>query len=165
MQLFGDIEAKIDTKGRAFLPSVFRKALQASGEENLFLRKDLFQPCLILYPESEWIKQLDTVRSKLSRWNRQHQLLYRQFVSGVEALTLDGNGRILIPKRYLQMASIDQSLQFLGLGDYIEIWKPGEKEKPFLEADNFSEAIESIMGNTFGSLSAGNILNESGQER
>ena len=149
MQLFGDIEAKIDTKGRAFLPSVFRKALQASGEENLFLRKDLFQPCLVLYPESVWIKQLDVVRNKLSRWNRQHQLLYRQFLSGVEALTLDGNGRILIPKRYLNIASIDQSIQFLGLGDYIEIWRPGEKEKPFLEADNFSEAIENILGDTF----------------
>lgn len=149
MQLFGNIEAKIDTKGRAFLPSVFRKELQASGEVNLFLRKDIFEPCLVLYPESEWNKQLDIVRNNLSRWNRQHQLIYRQYVSDVEMLTLDGNGRFLIPKRYLKMASIDQSIKFIGLGDTIEIWRLKEEEKPFMEPDEFSKAIESIMGNKY----------------
>ena len=46
MRFLGNIEAKTDAKGRAFLPSVFRKVLQASGEENLVLRRDVFQPCL-----------------------------------------------------------------------------------------------------------------------
>ena len=149
MQLFGNIEAKIDTKGRAFLPSVFRKVLQASGEETLYLSKDIFQPCLVLYPESVWIQQLDIVRSNLSRWNRQHQLIYRQFVTDVEKLTLDGNGRFLIPKRYLKKASIDQSIKFLGLGDTIEIWRLDEEERPFMDPDDFSKAIESILGNTY----------------
>ena len=43
MRFLGNIEAKTDTKGRAFLPAVFRKVLQASGEENLVLRRDVFQ--------------------------------------------------------------------------------------------------------------------------
>ena len=48
MRFLGNIEAKTDAKGRAFLPAVFRKVLQASGEENLVLRKDVFQKCLVL---------------------------------------------------------------------------------------------------------------------
>ena len=44
MRFLGNIEAKIDAKGRVFLPATFRKVLQAGGEENLVLRKDVFQP-------------------------------------------------------------------------------------------------------------------------
>lgn len=149
MRLLGNIQAKIDTKGRAFLPSTFRKVLQASGEEKLVLRKDIFQPCLVLYPESVWNKQMDNMRKQLSRWNARHQLIFRQFVSDVEFLTLDGNGRILIPKRYLKKAEIEQSIKFIGMGDTIEIWRQDEKDEPFMEADEFSKAIESLMGNTF----------------
>ena len=116
MRLIGNIEAKIDAKGRAFLPSVFRKVLQTSGEENLVLRKDVFEDCLVLYPESIWNEQTDLLRSRLNRYNAQHQRLWRQFVSEVELLTLDGNGRFLLPKRYLQMASIQQSIRFIGNG-------------------------------------------------
>ena len=63
MRFLGNIEAKIDTKGRAFLPATFRKVLQAGGEERLVLRKDVFQPCLVLYPESVWNGQMDLMRS------------------------------------------------------------------------------------------------------
>ena len=50
MRFLGNIEAKTDAKGRAFLPANFRKILQVSGEEKLVLRKDVFQPCLVIYP-------------------------------------------------------------------------------------------------------------------
>ena len=86
MRFLGNIEAKIDTKGRAFLPATFRKVLQAGGEERLVLRKDVFQPCLVLYPESVWNGQMDLMRSKLNRWNKQQQEVFRKFVSEVEVL-------------------------------------------------------------------------------
>ena len=63
MRFLGNIEARIDAKGRAFLPSTFRKVLQASGSESLVLRKDIFQPCLVLYPESVWNEQMDALRA------------------------------------------------------------------------------------------------------
>ena len=34
MRFLGNIEAKTDAKGRAFLPANFRKILQVSGEES-----------------------------------------------------------------------------------------------------------------------------------
>ena len=37
MRFLGNIEAKLDVKGRAFLPAIFRKVLQAGGEERLVL--------------------------------------------------------------------------------------------------------------------------------
>lgn len=146
MRFIGNIEAKTDSKGRAFLPVVFRKVLQKAGEERLVLRKDIFQPCLVLYPESVWNEQLDTLRNRLSRWNAKQQQMFRQFVSDVEILTLDGNGRFLIPRRYQKMAAITQAIKFVGMDDIIEIWQNDEPDKSLLDAEEFSQAIEEIMG-------------------
>ena len=78
MRFLGNIEAKADAKGRVFLPSVFRKTLQAAGEDRLILRKDVHEDCLVLYPETVWNEQMDEMRRRLNRWNRQQQQVFRQ---------------------------------------------------------------------------------------
>ncbi|MBO6187409.1 MAG: division/cell wall cluster transcriptional repressor MraZ [Prevotella sp.] len=145
MRFLGSIEAKTDSKGRAFLPAQFRKVLQAGGEERLVLRKDVFQSCLVLYPESVWNEQMDLLRSRLNRWNRREQQVFRQFVSDVELLSLDGNGRFLIPKRYQRMAAIEQDIRFVGMGDTIEIWSNARAEEAQMTADDFGDALETLM--------------------
>ena len=145
MRFLGNIEAKMDAKGRAFLPAVFRKILQAGSEERLVLRKDVFQPCLVLYPESVWNEQMDALRQRLNRWNKQHQQVFRQFVSEVEVLTLDGNGRFLVPKRYLRMADIEQNVKFVGMGDTIEIWSNAKAEQCQMNPEDFGKALEELM--------------------
>lgn len=145
MRFLGNIEAKADAKGRVFLPATFRKVLQQEGIEQLVMRKDVHEDCLVLYPESVWNEQMDNMRSRLNRWNRQHQQLYRHFVSDVETLTLDGNGRFLIPRRYQEMAHIEQSVRFIGVGDTIEIWSDGDYERFANEKDDFASALEALM--------------------
>lgn len=144
MRFLGNIEAKTDSKGRVFLPAVFRKVLQASGSDTLVLRKDIFQKCLVLYPERVWNSEMDSLRARLSRWNAQEQQLFRQFVSDAEAVSLDGNGRLLLPKRYLQMSEIRQDVRFIGMGDTIEIWSRELADKAFLDVEEFGKAIEDI---------------------
>ena len=136
----------MDVKGRAFLPAVFRKVLQAGGEEQLILRKDVFQPCLVLYPERVWNEQMDLLRSRLNRWNSRQQQVFRQFVSEVELVTLDGNGRFLIPKRYQRMADIEQDIKFVGMGDTIEIWSTRKAEELQMKPEGFGKALEELMG-------------------
>jgi len=137
--------AKTDAKGRAFLPAVFRKVLQASGEENLVLRKDVFQSCLVLYPESVWNERLDMLKSQLRQWKPVHQQMFRQFVSEAEVVTLDGNGRFLISKRLQRVAGISQDIQFIGMDDTIEIWSPDDLQKTLRSEDEFSQQFENIM--------------------
>ena len=122
MRFLGNIEAKTDAKGRIFLPAIFRKVLQAAGEEVLVMRKDVHQRCLVLYPESTWNRRMDALLEKINEWDDVGQQVLRQYVSEAEVLTLDGNGRFLIPKRYLQMADIEQGVRFIGINDAIEIW-------------------------------------------
>lgn len=145
MRFLGNIEAKTDAKGRVFFPSAMRKVLQSAGEELLVMRKDVHQPCLVLYPESVWNEQMDEARQRLNRWDAREQLLFRQFVMNVEFISLDGNGRFLIPKRYLQMAGIEQSVHFIGMGDCIEIWASQHLEAPFIEAEEFGRLFGERM--------------------
>ena len=145
MRFLGNIEAKADAKGRAFLPATFRKVLQTGGEERLVLRKDVFQTCLVLYPESVWNEQMDSMRQRLNRWNKTQQQVFRQFVSDVELVSLDGNGRFLIPKRFQRMANIEQEIRFIGMGDTIEICSNSEAEQQKMSAEDFGNALEELM--------------------
>ena len=145
MRFLGNIEAKTDAKGRAFLPAVFRKVLQASGEENLVLRKDVFQKCLVLYPESVWNERLDMLKNQLRLWKQTHQQMFRQFVSEAEVVNLDGNGRFLISKRLQKVAEIEQDIQFIGMDDTIEIWAPQNLELTLKSEEDFGKEFEQIM--------------------
>ena len=145
MRFLGNVEAKTDAKGRAFLPAVFRKVLSASGEENLVLRKDVFQSCLVLYPESVWNERLDMLKAQLKPWKPVHQQMFRQFVSEAEVVTLDGNGRFLISKRLLRASGISQDLQFIGMDDTIEIWSPQDLQKTLRSDEEFGQEFEKIM--------------------
>lgn len=143
MRFLGNIEAKTDAKGRAFLPAQFRKVLAASGEDTLVLRQDVFENLLVLYPESVWNGLMDDMRSRLSRWDRREQMAYRTFVSSVVELTIDGSGRILIPRSFLDAAGIGQAVRFVGMGDTIEIW-PADDVK-LLGKDDFGAVLENVM--------------------
>lgn len=145
MRFIGNIEAKTDSKGRVFLPACFRRILQASGCDKVMLRKDVYQDCLVIYPEESWNKQLDLLRSRLDKWNARHQMIFRQFVADVEELGIDSNGRILLPKRYLGMAGIKQEVRFIGMDDTIEIWAKEKLETPFMSPEEFGRELEEIM--------------------
>lgn len=145
MRFWGNMEAKADVKGRIFLPAVFRKQLQSVSEDGLIMRKDVFQDCLVLYPESVWNMELDELRKHLNPWNSRHQLIFRQYVSDVEILALDSSGRILIPKRYLQVAGIHSDVRFVGMDNRIEIWAKEQTEKPFMDLKEFGNALEEVM--------------------
>ena len=146
LRFLGNIEAKTDAKGRVFIPAVFREQLQAASEESLVLRKDVFQDCLVLYPESVWFKTQEQLRRRLNRWNARQQAVFRQFVSDAEVVVPDGNGRILIPRRYLQMAGIRDEVRFIGMDNTIEIWAKERAELPFMEAEDFSQALQEVLG-------------------
>ena len=128
IRFLGNIEARADAKGRVFIPATFRKQLQAASEERLIMRKDVFQDCLTLYPESVWNEELNELRSRLNKWNSKHQLIFRQF-----------------PKRYLQICSIHGDIRFIGIDNKIEIWAKERAEQPFMSPEEFGAALEEIM--------------------
>jgi MraZ protein len=145
MRFYGDIEAKTDQKGRMFLPSVFRKELQAAGEERLVMRMGIHANCIKIYPESSWNRRMDEMFQKADEWDPVEQEVLRMYMQEVERLTIDANGRILIPAKYLKEAEIDTSVRFLGMNDTIEIWASQNVEKPKLDKEEFAAKLKTIM--------------------
>lgn len=144
MRFIGTIEAKVDQKGRVFFPALFRRVMKEGLEERLIMRKDIFEDCLVIYPESEWNKRLDELHERLSVWNREQQRMFRSFVSDVEWLSLDANGRILIPKRYLKMAGIGSEVTFVGMDSTIEIWAKRQEDNS-MQGTELGDALQNIM--------------------
>ena len=145
MRFLGNIEAKTDAKGRVFLPASFRKILEAAGEEVLVLRKDIHQDCLVLYPMSVWNERLDTLMENVNPFDDEGQMILREYVSPAEELTLDANGRFLIQRKFMKMADIKQSVNFIGVDKVIEIWASEKLEQPFIPQKEFAEKLKLFM--------------------
>ncbi|MDR0681489.1 MAG: division/cell wall cluster transcriptional repressor MraZ [Dysgonamonadaceae bacterium] len=146
-RFIGNIDAKTDVKGRVFIPAAFRKILQTAVEVRLILRKDIHQDCLVLFPASAWERELTYLRSKLNKYDEEQQQFYRQYILDSEIVEMDSSGRILIPKRYLQMAGITGEVRFVGIDDTIEIWSRGKLEKPLIDPETFKSNIHKYLIN------------------
>ncbi len=144
-RFIGDYPAKTDAKGRVFLPAAFRKVLEAEEEKSLVLRKDVFQKCLVLYPESVWNEQLDGLRSQVDQWNSREQMALRRFEADAEPIELDKNGRLLISKRKLQYAGIESDVRFLAMVDRIEIWNKEALEEALDSSVDLGDEMEALF--------------------
>ncbi len=146
MRFIGDYTAKTDAKGRVFLPAPLRRTLESAGEVRLVLRNDLFQHCLVLYPESEWNAELDDLKSRLNRYNSKHQMMLRKFAAAAELVELDSNGRFLICKRKLEFAGIKADVRFLAVDERIEVWDKEALDKVMAEGDGLGQEMEDLLG-------------------
>lgn len=145
MRFTGNIDAKTDQKGRVFLPAAFRRILMENGVKGLILRRDVFQQCLVLYPLSVWDEMVDSITQRTNPFDRKGRENLRRFVADSESLSMDSDGRILIPRRYLQAAGIEQEVRFIGMDNTIEIWNRQSAENLLNEADGFADSIEGMM--------------------
>ena len=139
----GSIEAKLDEKGRVFFPSSFRKLLPES-EREFVLKRDIYQPCLVVFPMSAWQSEVEVLRTKLNRWNPQEAMIFRQYLSDAEQFQLDSNGRLILPKSLLAFAGIDHAVTFVGMDDRIEIW--AKRENDFIAPEDYAKAVEALLG-------------------
>lgn len=145
MRFTGNIDAKTDEKGRVFIPATFRKQLQQANNETLILRKDIFQQCLVLYPENVWDSMVDVIVSRTNPFDSKGRAAMRGFVAGAERIGIDTNGRILIPKRYLEAADIQGEVRFIGMDNSIEIWNRQKAEALLNDPNMLAESLECLM--------------------
>lgn len=145
MRFTGNIDAKVDEKGRVFVPSSFRKILQKEEEQGLILRRDIFQHCLILFPQKVWDEQVNAITAKTNMFDRKGHHALRQFVAGAEAVSMDSGGRILIPKRYLEEANIKNDVRFIGVDNTIEVWNKQDAEALLSQPEELADCLEEMM--------------------
>ena len=138
LSFIGDYTCKLDSKGRAVVPAVFRKEMQAAGEVSFVMRRNIFDECIDVYPKKEWLDLIAGLRSKVSQFNREQSRFLREFFRGVLEVELDGNGRILIPCKMLDNIGIEgDEIVMVGQDSKIEIWGKIKYEESTMDTDEF----------------------------
>ena len=118
----GNIEAKLDEKGRIFVPAAYRKLLIAMESQHIIMRRDTDNECLIFYPEQVWNEKVSALRNALNEWDPDDQLILMQFMSDAESLETDTQGRVLLQKRNLEAIGAKNELVFVGMLDRFALW-------------------------------------------
>ena len=144
--LIGTYECKVDAKGRLMLPTSLKKQL-GSLEEGFVLKRSVFQPCLELFPMSEWNKMMLKI-NKLNRFIKKNNDFIRRFTAGVKMVDIDATGRLLIPKELVVFATIEKDIVLNSAINIIEIWDKNKYENAIENAtDDFADLAEEVMGN------------------
>ncbi|NMC41530.1 MAG: division/cell wall cluster transcriptional repressor MraZ [Bacteroidales bacterium] len=144
----GDYGCRLDTKGRFILPAAFKKQMPQGAPDRFVVRRDIFESCLVLYTIDDWNIQLERIRSRINPYNREHNLFLRNFFKGTAEVSLDGNNRLLIPKRLLETAGITRDIVLAGQDGRIEIWDAGKYGKIDIPPDEFASLAEKLLGNS-----------------
>ena len=121
--LVGHYECKLDAKGRLALPSALLNQLTASDQGLFVLNRQVFQPCMVMYPKSAWDTRMEKV-GKLNRFVEANDRFLRQFMANATPIEPDGANRILLPKRLCEFANIDREVLIVSMVSDFEIWDP-----------------------------------------
>ena len=140
----GKIDAKLDAKGRVFVPSVFRKVLSEEERERVVVRMEADEKYLLVYPESVWNRQVVELQSKLNEWDLEDQMLLMQFVGDAEVLEFDAQGRVLLPKRLQMRMGLENEIVFVGMVDRIAMWNKSVYEEQFAVKAKLSERLKML---------------------
>ena len=147
VKFIGTYECKADAKGRFMMPSAVKKQLAPIVQEGFVIKRAVFQPCLELYPMSEWNKMMEKLNG-LNRFNRKHNDFIRRFTAGVKTVEVDGNGRLLIPKDLITIAGITKEITVSSSVGILEIWDKQRYEAAIDDSlDDFADLAEEVMGN------------------
>ena len=106
----------IDPKGRLSIPSKYREIL---GDE--FVVSKGMDGCLFVYANETW-KEFEAKLAALPLVNRQARQLARFFLSGAQYVTVDKQGRILVPQDLRDFAGLEKDVVLSGMGSRIEVW-------------------------------------------
>ena len=114
----------MDEKGRIFVPAAYRKILAETGSKIMVMRRDTDNECMMFYPEQVWNDKVEQMRQTLDEWNPEDQLILMQFMADAEYMELDGQGRILLQKKNLEMIGAQQDVLFVGMLNRFALWAP-----------------------------------------
>lgn len=141
---YGEYEHSIDRKGRLIIPSKFRQAFKENLVERFFVTRGL-DGCLFLFAEDEWRTQEQKFKS-MPFTKKGAREFNRLFFSGAIELTIDNQGRVLIPNYLKEFAGIKRDVMIVGVSNRIEVWSR-ERWKEFYDAhkESFEELAEKLV--------------------
>jgi MraZ protein len=129
------------------IPVALKKQLSASLQDGFVLKRSVFQPCLELYPMSEWNVMMNKI-NKLNRFVKKNNDFIRRFTAGVKMVEVDDLGRLLVPKDLVGFAGLSKDIVLSSAVNIVEVWDKEAYEKSISGDDiDFADLAEDVMGN------------------
>lgn len=116
----GNAPARIDDKGRLKVPNAFRALLESKYGRDLFITS-LTGESVRIYPMPVWLE----TEEKLGKMPSSHPARLR-FLDRInyygQVGDLDAQGRVIMPVRLRESASMNGDVDVLGQYNYLEVW-------------------------------------------
>ncbi len=127
----------IDPKGRLSIPSKYREILG-----DVFVVSKGMDGCLFVYADETW-KEFEAKLAALPLVNKQARQLARFFLSGAQYVTVDKQGRILVPQDLRDFAGLEKDVVLSGMGSRIEVWslEKWNEVNSQVDIDEISEGV------------------------
>ena len=113
---------RVDRKGRVSVPASFRAVLDRQASTGIILYPSFKHPC-IEGSGDERIEQIVNSIDALDAFSDEAENL-QTILADARQLTVDSDGRIIMPPDLLTYADIDEVATFVGLGKSFQIWEP-----------------------------------------
>jgi len=133
--LIGEYKSKLGQKKRVSLPKKFRNEL---GEDLILTRG--YEQALIIVNEELW-KKVATEVMNGSFINKDIRDTSRFLVGGAKEISLDTQGRFVIPETLVEHAGLDDEVMFIGLVNWVEVWDKNKWEKRLTYLKEHGEEI------------------------
>ncbi len=115
---------KIDAKGRVSIPASFRAVLERDGYAGgIYCYPSLDAPALDAGGE-RLAQKIDGLLRGLPDYSDERDELSVALYGDVQVLTIDGDGRIVLPQELRTHAGLSSAVTFVGLGDKFQMWEP-----------------------------------------
>ncbi len=137
--LIGEHITKLGEKNRVALP----KKLRSEIGDKLIITKG-YEDCLIVVSQSKWeVITKDLISKPFTSGSARDTS--RFILGGAVDVELDDQGRFVIPQNLVSHADLDDSICFLGLINWVEIWSLGKwREREEYLKTNGSEIAEKL---------------------
>ncbi len=136
----GEFKHSIDEKGRLAVPVKFRVDFKQGVVVTKGLDKSLF-----VYTKPEW-KKLAEKLAALPISQSKSRAFARLMLAGAMDVSLDKQGRIILPDYLRKYADIRKKTVLTGLYNRVEVWSEEEWEKYKQNAEANSSDIAEALG-------------------
>lgn len=136
--LRGNAPARIDEKGRLKVPNAFRLLVEETHGRDVFLTS-LTGEYVRIYPMPVWLDIEQKLASMPSTHPSRLRFLDRMSYFG-QAAELDTQGRVIIPLRLREAATMSGDVDVLGQVNYLDVWNHDRflaklQREPFTDDD------------------------------
>jgi MraZ protein len=145
----GANKVTLDAKGRLAMPTRYREDITARSNGKLIATVDLTDRCLLIYPFPDW-EEIERKLVRLPTLNAAARRLQRLMLGHATEIELDAHGRVLIPPKLREFATLDRQAMLIGQGSRFELWDETHWNE---KRDQWLEEKETELPAEFGNLS------------